>query len=124
MVGAKYNGEGLPVPEDCPATIGRLMKSCWSNLPSNRPSFGEICSTLEEAAEGWLEESRDGRAGAGASPLGQEHQGGVRATAIVSRLQEEEESTPGVDQSVGSPDSAGGSDGGRTTSGKPRARCT
>lgn len=115
MVGAKYNGEGPPIPKDCPATIGRLMKSCWSNLPSSRPSFEKICDTLAEEAEGWLEEEEEeggegggdlSVTGASASPLGgQEQQRG--RTAFASSLQELEESGLEVGGSVGSPGSGG-----------------
>lgn len=47
VVGAKYNGEGPSIPEDCPVAISRLMKSCWSNLPADRPSFDKVVDTLE-----------------------------------------------------------------------------
>eukprot|EP00903_Cladosiphon_okamuranus_P006604 g6451.t1 len=47
VVGAKYNGEGPPVPKDCPPTIGRLMESCWSKKPAERPSFVNICEILD-----------------------------------------------------------------------------
>lgn len=112
VVGAKYSGEGLPIPEDCPAAIGGLMKSCWSNLPSNRPSFDKICDSLADA-QGWLEEDSDVGA---ASPLGQEQQQGRTTTMIVSPLQEVEESGLEVDESVGS--SGSGGSGGLTPSGR------
>ncbi|CAM9964972.1 unnamed protein product [Ectocarpus sp. 12 AP-2014] len=47
VVGAKYNGEGPLIPEDCPVAISRLMKSCWSNLPADRPSFDKVVAALE-----------------------------------------------------------------------------
>ncbi|CBJ30511.1 Zn binding domain-containing protein [Ectocarpus siliculosus] len=47
VVGAKYNGEGPSIPEDCPVAISRLMKSCWSNLPADRPSFDKVVDALE-----------------------------------------------------------------------------
>lgn len=47
VVGAKYNGEGPPIPKDCPPAMSKLMKSCWSNLPADRPSFEKICDVLD-----------------------------------------------------------------------------
>eukprot|EP00752_Nemacystus_decipiens_P009411 g8414.t1 len=47
VVGAKYNGEGPPLPKHCPSPISSLMESCWSNLPAERPSFVEICKILD-----------------------------------------------------------------------------
>eukprot|EP00903_Cladosiphon_okamuranus_P014963 g13850.t1 len=107
VVGAKYSGEGLPIPEDCPVAIARLMKSCWSNLPPNRPSFDKICDILE-VAQGLQEKVN---AADPATPLG--HQGGMPG-AIVPPLQEVEEPHLEDDESVGSSDS--GSSGGETPS--------
>ena len=126
VVGAKYNGQGPPIPPDCPTTVGKLMKSCWSNLPSSRPSFEKICEHLE-GAEGWWEEDSEGEGladtgASSASPLDQEQQQGQQQqqrsrTAIVSPLHELEESGLEVDGSVGSPGSGGS--GGPTPSGMP-----
>lgn len=78
------------------------MGSCWSNIPSARPSFDNICDTLE-AVLSWLE-SEEGVADPGGSPLGQERQN----TAIFSPLQRVvQESRPESDESVGSLDSGG-----------------
>ncbi|CAM9487020.1 unnamed protein product [Hapterophycus canaliculatus] len=48
VIGAKYNGEGPSIPKDCLPVMSRLMTSCWSNLPADRPSFDKICDILEE----------------------------------------------------------------------------
>lgn len=111
VVGAKYNGEGPPIPRDCPPAIGKLMKSCWSNLPSSRPSFEQICETLEKT-EGWMDEDA---ADPDPSPLCLEPQN----RAIVSPLYEEQERGLEDDESVGSPGSGGS--GGPTPPGKPCA---
>ena len=36
------------VPEDCPKALDSLINECWSLDRTKRPSFKEICSTLED----------------------------------------------------------------------------
>ena len=49
QVVAKVSTTVTPVvPEDCPDKIARVMKSCWSKEPSNRPSFLLLVKALAE----------------------------------------------------------------------------
>ncbi|GFO30864.1 protein kinase [Plakobranchus ocellatus] len=40
-----------PVPQDCPAGLGRLIQQCWDQNPAARPKFKNILKTLEQLAE-------------------------------------------------------------------------
>ncbi|KYQ93012.1 RGS domain-containing protein [Tieghemostelium lacteum] len=40
-------GERPELPKDCPAQILNLIKKCWAQKPSHRPSFTKICIYLE-----------------------------------------------------------------------------
>ncbi|XP_065843254.1 focal adhesion kinase 1-like isoform X2 [Oscarella lobularis] len=42
VIGKIEDGERLPLPTDCPATLYRLMNDCWSYEASNRPSFADV----------------------------------------------------------------------------------
>lgn len=50
---AKAVPKGLreTVPEDCNPSIGDLMQKCWNRLPSERPSFKSIVSTLDQLVQ-------------------------------------------------------------------------
>ncbi|KAI5734468.1 hypothetical protein M8J77_006838 [Diaphorina citri] len=41
----------LPIPSTCPDGFQLLMKMCWSNAPSSRPSFKQILSHLDIASQ-------------------------------------------------------------------------
>lgn len=36
------NGERLALPPECPASLFRLMNSCWQYDPEDRPTFREL----------------------------------------------------------------------------------
>ena len=39
-------GYTMPVPDQCPSNIAKIMKSCWKFKPSDRPSFTLITVLL------------------------------------------------------------------------------
>ena len=39
-------GYTMPIPDQCPSNIGKIMKSCWKFEPSKRPSFTLISVLL------------------------------------------------------------------------------
>ncbi|XP_067839673.1 muscle, skeletal receptor tyrosine-protein kinase [Heptranchias perlo] len=45
------DGNILPCPENCPLELYNLMRLCWSNMPSDRPSFASIHRILERMHE-------------------------------------------------------------------------
>ncbi|XP_036403304.1 inactive tyrosine-protein kinase 7 [Megalops cyprinoides] len=38
----------LPVPENCPSKVYKLMVRCWGSSPKDRPSFSELVNALGE----------------------------------------------------------------------------
>lgn len=40
------NGGRLSVPDECPFEVFRLIQSCWSELPEERPQFFELLDTI------------------------------------------------------------------------------
>ena len=42
-------GYTLPIPQGCPPIAAKIMWSCWSQNPANRPSFFLIATTLSKA---------------------------------------------------------------------------
>ncbi|KAG7462822.1 hypothetical protein MATL_G00188820 [Megalops atlanticus] len=38
----------LPVPENCPSKVYKLMVRCWASSPKDRPSFSELANALGE----------------------------------------------------------------------------
>jgi len=48
---AILEGQRLPQPKNCPDEVYTLMKECWSENPSSRPSFSEILSRLWKIKE-------------------------------------------------------------------------
>ena len=49
VVGAVgYNGQRLPIPSDVQPEIASLLNDCWSEEPSDRPSFTDIIQRLNE----------------------------------------------------------------------------
>jgi PREDICTED: similar to mitogen-activated protein kinase kinase kinase len=40
----------LPVPSTCPQGFKLLLELCWTQKPSNRPSFAQICNHINIAA--------------------------------------------------------------------------
>lgn len=50
-----YQGQRLPLPDDCPRKLAALIEFCWDANPDVRPSFVEIVQTIEEMDEEvWL----------------------------------------------------------------------
>ena len=50
-LGMKLNkGKRLDIPEAYPPTVERIMKACWQENPSNRPSFVLIAQLLTSLA--------------------------------------------------------------------------
>ena len=47
----------LPCPDSCPARMFQLMRDCWEENPTERPSFSEICSQVREWAGDSIAES-------------------------------------------------------------------
>ncbi|XP_041042779.1 muscle, skeletal receptor tyrosine-protein kinase [Carcharodon carcharias] len=45
------DGNILSCPENCPLELYNLMRLCWSNMPSDRPSFASIHRILERMHE-------------------------------------------------------------------------
>ncbi|XP_048476112.1 muscle, skeletal receptor tyrosine protein kinase-like [Rhincodon typus] len=45
------DGNILSCPENCPPELYNLMRLCWSNMPSDRPSFASIHRILERMHE-------------------------------------------------------------------------
>lgn len=45
------DGDRLPLPPSCPPRLYALLSSCWSYVPSKRPSFREIKSILRSIYE-------------------------------------------------------------------------
>ncbi|OWA51620.1 Focal adhesion kinase 1 [Hypsibius exemplaris] len=45
-------GDKLPIPDNCPQRLYRLMLQCWSYEPSKRPNFVEIKTQLHDICEG------------------------------------------------------------------------
>ncbi|XP_067886737.1 muscle, skeletal receptor tyrosine-protein kinase [Heterodontus francisci] len=45
------DGNILSCPENCPPELYNLMRLCWSNMPSDRPSFASIHCILERMHE-------------------------------------------------------------------------
>ena len=35
------------IPRDCPQPLAMIMKNCWLSKPSDRLSFGQVISQLE-----------------------------------------------------------------------------
>lgn len=49
--GVGSNSLHLPIPSTCPDGFQLLMKMCWSNTPSSRPSFKQIQAHLAIASQ-------------------------------------------------------------------------
>ncbi|KAL1457206.1 hypothetical protein WDU94_001861 [Cyamophila willieti] len=49
--GVGSNSLHLPIPSTCPDGFQLLMKMCWSNSPSSRPSFKQIQAHLDIASQ-------------------------------------------------------------------------
>jgi hypothetical protein len=45
--GIKNGQKRLEVPLDCPTEYAEIMKTCWAERASNRPSFRELNSRLD-----------------------------------------------------------------------------
>lgn len=41
------NGERLPLPPECPASLFRLMNLCWQYDPEDRPTFRELNGAIK-----------------------------------------------------------------------------
>ena len=39
-------GHRLNIPNECPPTVGDIMKACWQAEPNQRPNFHEITTIL------------------------------------------------------------------------------
>ncbi|NXD18239.1 PTK7 kinase, partial [Nothocercus nigrocapillus] len=46
LAGLQSGKTKLPQPEGCPVRLAKLMQRCWSPSPKDRPSFGELATTL------------------------------------------------------------------------------
>jgi hypothetical protein len=52
-----YSGYRMQVPKDCPSEVYDMMKQCWAESPSDRPSFKALHQQLEDLFEGRHRES-------------------------------------------------------------------
>ncbi|EKX33564.1 hypothetical protein GUITHDRAFT_81277, partial [Guillardia theta CCMP2712] len=52
LVGSKVlDGDRLPRPPSCPATVYGIMQECWREKSFQRPSFGDLCKRLQKEYE-------------------------------------------------------------------------
>ncbi|KAM4807921.1 tyrosine-protein kinase JAK3 [Rhinophrynus dorsalis] len=47
-------GKRLPAPSGCPTEVYKLMLSCWSSLPTERPSFRELEQHVKQLREMYI----------------------------------------------------------------------
>lgn len=59
IIFAICRGDRLPVPEDMPAELSRVMTQCWTLDPNERPSIEEIIQVLEALPIGDEEEEEE-----------------------------------------------------------------
>ena len=49
------SGYRLAIPENCPAGIAEVIKSCWNNNPEERPDFEQMSNYFRDIPEeSWL----------------------------------------------------------------------
>jgi hypothetical protein len=41
-------GYRIPKPEECPNEVYEIMLRCWSEKPTNRPTFSDIVTSLSD----------------------------------------------------------------------------
>ena len=48
MITKVANGYQMPIPEECPELVVKIMKACWQMDPTKRPSFLLISNLLRK----------------------------------------------------------------------------
>lgn len=51
VVAEVEKGYRIPQPDECPDDLYEVMMKCWEDIPSKRPSFGEITTMLQTVAK-------------------------------------------------------------------------